>query len=234
MTEYNPPSYDQPLAAGASTADQQSSSDASAKDQAVEAAQSGKQAAGEVAQTATDAAKNVAQETTSQAKQLAGKTGEQITEQANVQKDALVGGLRSLVDQLSAMTDHADNDGIAVELAGQARDRARSAADWLDAREPNEVVDGIRTLGRDRPGAYLAGALAAGVLAGRLTRGVAAVHSDGAGSAQPSGSGAAGTGGGEHRSDVDTADAPGPGSAPQGGLYSDDTFYSRPTPGTST
>ena len=212
MTEYSPPSYDRPAAGGVSTPEQSRPAEPSAKDQAADAAQAGKQAAGDVAQTATTAAKDVAQETASQAKQLAGKTGQQVREQASVQKDALVGGLRSLVDQLSEMTDGAHSDGIAVELVSQARDRARSAAQWLDDRDPDEVVDGVRSLGRQRPGAYLTGSLVAGLLAGRLTRGVAAVHSDD-------------TSAGRHGQDTPPAtDA----------LYSDTALHSRPTPGTTT
>ncbi|WP_375489867.1 hypothetical protein [uncultured Jatrophihabitans sp.] len=236
MTEYSPPSYDRPVAGGASTPNQ-SSTQPSAKDQAADAAQAGKQAAGEVAQTATTAAKDVAQETASQAKQLAGKTGQQVREQAGVQKDALVGGLRSLVDQLTEMTDGAHTEGIAVEFAGQARDRARSAAEWLDSRDPDEVVDGVRSLGRRRPGAYLTGSLVAGLLAGRLTRGVAAVHTDDT-PAGPRSDDTTGSGG-DHR--ATTPPTPqvggrhGQGTEPKSeALYSDTALYSRPAPGTST
>lgn len=160
-------------------------SDASAKDKATDAAKAGKQAATEVAGTAADAAKDVAQETSAQAKDLVGKTRKQLSEQATVQQDSLVETLRDLANQLAGMAD-TDQDGTAVELVSKARDQTRQAADWLDQREPNEVVDGLRDLGRRRPGAFLLGSAVAGVLAGRLTRGVAAVHSDDA----PAGTGA--------------------------------------------
>ena len=153
--------------------------DASAKDKAADAAQAGKQAATEVAGTAADAAKDVAQETSAQAKDLVGKTRKQLSEQAVVQQNSLVETLRDLADQLAGMAD-TDENGTAVDLVGKARDQTRQAADWLDEREPNEVVDGLRDLGRRRPGAFLLGSAVAGVLAGRLTRGVAAAHSDAA------------------------------------------------------
>jgi hypothetical protein len=176
-----------------------SGSDASAKDKAADAAhagkqaaadtaQAGKQAAADVANTATDAAKDVAQQTTAQAKDLLGKTRTQLNEQAATQQNSLVETLRDLGDQLSGMAD-TDQDGTAVQLVTQARDHVKQAADWLDQRDPGDVVNELRELGRRRPGAFLLGSAAAGVLAGRLTRGVAAVHSDGTTETPGSGAG---------------------------------------------
>lgn len=168
--------YPQHSSASAPTGDDSTS----AKQKASEAAQTGRQAAGEVAQTASGAAKDVAHETGKQARELLGKTRQQVSEQAGEQQGAVVDNLRSIVDQLSAMTSNvdSDNEGVAVELAVQARDRARDAADWLDGREPSAVLDELRNFGRQRPGAFLLGAAVAGVVAGRLTRGVAAVHTE--------------------------------------------------------
>jgi hypothetical protein len=167
--------------------------DASAKDKAADVAQSGKQAAGEVAQTASIAAKDVAQETKRQASDLLGKTRDQLTEQVSAQQSSLVDTLRALGEQLGAMTEDVHEDGTAVDVATKARDKARGAADWLDHRDPSEVLDEIRRFGRDRPAVFLLGATLAGVAAGRLTRGVVAAHADNrpddssGGSADPSG-----------------------------------------------
>lgn len=150
---------------------------AAAKDKAVDTAQAGKQAAADVAGTAADAAKDVAQETQAQAKDLLGKTRNELNDQAAAQQNSLVSTLRDLGDQFAAMAD-TDKNGAAVQLVTDARDRTRDAADWLDKRDPGEVLDELRELGRRRPGAFLLGSAVAGVLAGRLTRGVAAVHSD--------------------------------------------------------
>jgi hypothetical protein len=52
-------------------------------------------------------------------------------------------------------------------------------AGWLEQREPGELLDEVRALARRKPGTFLLGALAAGVVAGRLTRGaVDATRSD--------------------------------------------------------
>jgi hypothetical protein len=149
-----------------------------AKDAAAGVAEHGKQAAQDVAQTGKQAAQDVAQQTKKQAGDLLGQTRTQLTEQIEAQQGALVDTLRSLADQLGSMTEHTDESGTAVDLASQARDRARSAADWLNHREPNEVLDEVRRLGRERPGAFLLGAAVAGMVAGRLTRGVVAEHTD--------------------------------------------------------
>lgn len=161
-----------------STSPAHAANDPSAKDQAKDIAQTGKQAAGEVAHTAVDAAKDVASETKDRASDLYAQTKSQLGDQVVSQKGAVVEGLRSLVDQLSAMTDDVHEGGTAVDVASKARDQARSAADWLDGHEPSQIVDELRTLGRQQPGRFLLGALVAGVVAGRLTRGVVAVHTD--------------------------------------------------------
>jgi hypothetical protein len=72
------------------------------------------------------------------------------------------------------MVSNSDQSGPATQLTSQARDRVHGAADWLDGREPGDLVDELRSLARRRPGAFLVGAALAGVVAGRLTRGVVA------------------------------------------------------------
>jgi hypothetical protein len=50
-------------------------------------------------------------------------------------------------------------------------DRARQVGARLDGREPQELLDDVRGFARRRPGTFLLGSLAAGVLVGRLLRG---------------------------------------------------------------
>lgn len=177
---YTQPTYTQPAHPQPTYAQpaESTSPEPSAKERAADVADTGKQAAGDVAQTATGAAKDVAHETRKQASDLLGKTKGQFSEQAGAQKQSLVENLRSIHEQLAAMTERADTDGAAVDAVARTRDRAKDAADWLDHREPNEIVDELRRIGRDKPGRFLAGALLAGIAAGRLTRGTVAVHTD--------------------------------------------------------
>lgn len=147
-----------------------------AKDAAADVASSGKQAAADVAATGKQAAADTLDQTKQQAGDLLGKTRDQVNEQVEVQKSSTVQTLRALGDQLASMTEHTDQDGTAVDVAARLRDRARSAADWLDHRDPNQVLDEVRQFGSERPGAFLFGAAVAGIVAGRLTRGVVDVH----------------------------------------------------------
>jgi hypothetical protein len=86
--------------------------------------------------------------------------------------------LHALADELGGMADKSDQDGPATDLARQAADRARQAAGWLADRDPGALLDEVRSLARRKPGTYLAVALGAGMLAGRLTRGLTAPTGD--------------------------------------------------------
>jgi hypothetical protein len=148
------------------------------KDKATDAAEAAKQAGAEVAQTAAEKAKDVAQETSEQARDLVGEARAQVRQQASAQHRSLVTNLRSLGDELGGITAGSQQSGVATEAASQLRDRVRGAADWLEGREPGDLIEELRSFARRRPGAFLLGAVAAGVVAGRLTRGVVAVHAD--------------------------------------------------------
>ena len=152
--------------------------DPSMKDKAADSAQAGKQAVSEVAQTATDRAADVAQEAKAQARHLVGHTQDQLRQQASTQHRNLVTNLRSLGDQLNSMADRSEESGQATDLVAEAGSRAHSLASWLDEREPGQLLDELRSFARRKPGVFVLGALAAGVVAGRLTRGVVAVHQD--------------------------------------------------------
>ena len=176
------------------TAQAGGTTDASMKDKAGAAADQSKQAASEVAQTAGERAQDVKQEVTRQARDLVGEAREQLTKQAGDQHRNLVGNLRSLSTELGSMADNSEQSGLATELVSQARERIDGAAQWLDGKQPGDIVDEVRSFARRRPGTFLVGALAAGLVAGRLTRGVVASHTDDS----SSGDGAANGAGGQH------------------------------------
>ena len=124
-----------------------------------------------VADTASDQATRVSREARVQARDLFGQAREQITEQARSTQKNAAEGLRSLAGELNEMVEGGDRQGPASDLAAAAADRLGGLADWLGRRKPGELVEEVRRLARRRPGAFLFGAAAAGVLAGRLTRG---------------------------------------------------------------
>ncbi|MBV9592992.1 MAG: hypothetical protein JO147_04240 [Actinobacteria bacterium] len=162
-----------------STVNSEGTDDPSMKDKAVQSAQVGKQAAGDLAQTATSKAQDVLDETTQQARNLVGEAREQLRGHAGDQHRNAVANLHSLADELHSMARSGQSSGVATDLVGQAADRTRGVASWLEQREPGDLVRELQQFARRRPGAFLAGALVAGVVAGRLTRGVVATHSDG-------------------------------------------------------
>lgn len=170
---------DRPLPSGGSgSSGDTGDSDPSAKEKAAQSAQAGKQAASEVASTAADKAKDVAQETKQQARNVLGQAQDQLKQQTATQHQNLVSNLHAIGDQLGSMAQNSDQSGYATDLVSQAGDRAHSAASFLESREPSELVDELRRFARQKPGLFIVGALAAGVVAGRLTRGVVAVHKD--------------------------------------------------------
>src|SRR4051794_10016249 len=61
--------------------------------------------------------------------------------------------------------------GLAADLVREVSGRATALSRHLDTREPGELLDDVRRFARQRPGTFLLGALAAGVVVGRLARG---------------------------------------------------------------
>ncbi len=145
-----------------------------AKEQAAEVADTAKQAGAQVTDTVKEQAGQVTAEAKNQAKQLLSQAQSELSEQAAGTQQRVSEGLHALADELSGMARNSEQDGVATDLARQAADRARTAAGWLADRDPGSLLDEVRTFARRKPGTYLALALGAGVLAGRLTRGLTA------------------------------------------------------------
>lgn len=146
-----------------------------------------------VAGVARDEAKKVANEAQSQVSHLLNQATSQVEDQSRTQRDRLVETLRSVGDDLDKMATQGEG-GIAADLAREGASRARSFSSMLDGREPRDLLDDVRSYARRKPGAFLLGALAAGVVAGRLTRGAKDAREGDSGTSQPVGYGtAAGT-----------------------------------------
>src|SRR5690349_15434278 len=143
-----------------------------ARDQAAAVGQSASEAGSRVTQTAADQAREVAAETARQARDLLGEAGGHARGQASAQQQKAAGQLHSMADELRNMADKGGQSGVATEVAQQAAERLHGAASWLEQREPADVLQAVRDFARRRPGMFLAGAVAAGLVAGRLTRGM--------------------------------------------------------------
>jgi hypothetical protein len=129
---------------------------------------------GQVGQTAKEQVQEVASEATDRARDLAGEARSQVRDQTDVQRERLAGTLHKLGDELGEMAGNTQSSGIATEVARQAADRVRGLGDYVEQHEPSDLLNDVRAFARRRPGTFLLGAVAAGVLAGRLTRGVKA------------------------------------------------------------
>jgi hypothetical protein len=159
---YDQPGYDQ----------SQGSTKAVAQEQAAAVGQTATDAGARVTQTATNQAKVVVSETARQARDLLGEAGGQVRDQSSVQQQKAASQLHSVADELHEMVAKGGQSGLATEVAQQAADRLHGAASWLERREPADVLQAVRDFARRRPAVFLAGAVAAGLAAGRLTRGM--------------------------------------------------------------
>ena len=151
-----------------------------AVDEAKNVGETAAQAGTQVASVATDQAKEVVQETQRQAKDLLDQGKSQVREQAISQQQKAGQSLTSLAQELRGLADGTSSGapGPARDLLQQASGMVDDFAHKLQTRDPGELLDDVRSFARRKPGLFLLGAAAAGVLAGRLTSGVKAAHSD--------------------------------------------------------
>lgn len=151
-----------------------------AVDEAKNVGDTAKQAGSQVAATASDQAKQVAHETQRQAKDLLDQGRGQVKDQVVSQQQKAGQSLSSLAQELRSLADGTSEGapGPARDLLQQGAGMVENFASKLQNREPAELLDEVRGFARRKPGLFLLGAAAAGVLAGRLTSGVKAAHTD--------------------------------------------------------
>ncbi|MEV4348458.1 hypothetical protein AB0J83_28725 [Actinoplanes sp. NPDC049596] len=152
------------------------SSGGGAKEKAKEVASQTGHAAGEAAADVKDTAKEqagrVASEAKAQVSNLASDVKGRVNEQAHTQNQKLVGSIRDTADQLDQMRgDRGDTP--AAQVVTRIADGGRQFADYLDRNGPEGVLREVQDFARRRPGAFLATALAAGFVVGRLGKSVA-------------------------------------------------------------
>lgn len=172
---------------------------ATAAQQGREVAGTAKAAGSDVAGTAQEQAANVVGETMDQARQLASSVRSTVDDQVAGQSERLTGVMRSVSSQLR----EGDTSGMVGQVLKEAGQRLQQLADHAESRGPQGLVDDLRLLARRRPGTFLLSAAAAGMLAGRLTRGLAAGGSDT--SSSGTGSQPGGTASGQPLAGVTTA-----------------------------
>lgn len=147
-----------------------------AKEQAHQVAGTTIEQASEVVGAAKEQAQAVTSEVRQQTQKLAGDAQTQLMEHATAQRDSAVQNLRSIGQELSSMADGAEGSGLGVQVVRQGGDLTTKAAEFLEQREPGQLLDELRDLARRRPGAFLLGAAFAGLVVGRAARGVKSAH----------------------------------------------------------
>jgi hypothetical protein len=170
-----PPQRGEPLPPA--SAEEQGTADV-VKSQATDLSHSSIQTGKHVADVAREQASGVAVEAGRQGRDLLHQAQGQLEEQAAQGQQRLANQLFSLSDELRSMADASDQGGMAASLASQAASRARNAGQWLDDRKPSQVADEMQSFARRRPAVFLALAVGAGLVAGRLTRGLKDANSD--------------------------------------------------------
>jgi hypothetical protein len=167
--------YDQPGSfdsEGGSTVETAKSEAANVKDTAAGAASGVKEVArGEVA--------HVADEAKYQTRNLLDQTRYELQGQVRYQQSSLASKLNGWASELGSMASKSDESGPMTDLAQQASRRVGEFSHWLDNHEPADLLDEVKRFARRRPGAFIALAAAAGVVAGRLTRGAVSRNTGG-------------------------------------------------------
>jgi hypothetical protein len=144
-----------------------------AKDQASDLGQGAVEAGKDAAGTAMEETSAVAAEAARQGRDLARQAQGELTAQASQQQKRLAGSLHALGDELASMASQSASPGVATDLVHQAAGSTRNVASWLEEREPGQLLEEVKTFARKRPGLFIALAAGAGLVAGRLTRGLA-------------------------------------------------------------
>ena len=172
MSETNPPTYGtaSPAVGAGETQD--------AKDRAADVASHAGEAARDVTREAGELAREVATEAKQRAGTLLDQAKTEVGEQASVQQERAVRGLRSFGAELGRMRMATTDPGYASELAARGSEMAGRMANWLEQRQPGDVVREVAEFARRKPGVFLAIAAGAGVAAGRLLRGATEASSE--------------------------------------------------------
>jgi hypothetical protein len=156
-----------------STQDQASPVHSSSPGQAGNVKHSTTSAASEVASTSKEQVSNVVGETVQQAKDVTGQLKEQARQQLDTQSSRAVQQVRSVSEQLT----NGDTSGWVGELLSEAGQRLQQLSGYVEQAGPQGVVDDLRRYARRSPGTFVLGAALAGLVGGRVLKGVQASQS---------------------------------------------------------
>lgn len=131
----------------------------------------GTRASKNVADTSREQVAQVAQELSDQARYLLDETKAQLQDQAQAQSERLAEALHRLGEEAQALAEgRADDAPTLRDYVRKAADKLEEIADDLESKSAEGLLEDVQTLARRRPGLYLVGAGAAGLVVGRLVR----------------------------------------------------------------
>ncbi len=149
-----------------------------AKDQAGEVKDTALEQGQQTADVAKQEAGRVVSEATTQVRDLVAQSRSELSSQAQTQQQRLASIVHGFADELGSMASASDQSGPLTDLAHTGARRGGEVAHWLENNEPSAALEQVRSFARRRPVAFLAGSLVAGVVVGRLTRGLVADAKD--------------------------------------------------------
>ncbi len=132
----------------------------------------------QVAGVAKEQVGNVTAEASGQFRDLLDQGRTELSSQASTQQQRLGALVHSLADELGTMGSSSDKGGPLADLAKQGSHRVGEIAHRIENSEPSDLLEDVRSFARRRPGVFLGVSLLAGVVAGRLTRSLAAEAKD--------------------------------------------------------
>ena len=138
------------------------------KEKARQAGSATKDGAQEVAGTVKEQGREVTREARNQVRSVAADLRGSVSGQARTQNQRVADGLRQMSDQFGEM---GPGDGSpAGQIVRRLGDGGRRAADYLEDRGPEGLLDDVQEYARRKPGTFLLIAAAAGFAIGRLGR----------------------------------------------------------------
>ena len=126
--------------------------------------------AAEVRSAASEEARAVAQDAKYHARQVAHESRESLRTEASNQAARVASTLRDIGGQLQSMAESQTGGGTAVDMGRQLADAATRVAAKLETGGVDATLADVKSFARRRPALFLAGAMAAGFVAGRLLK----------------------------------------------------------------
>jgi hypothetical protein len=133
--------------------------------------QSGAEAHGE-GEHLTDRARRKAGEMMHQAEESARDMGERARSAVDQQKDAAAGRIEGVAHALRSASDDLEHRGqpMVAEYSRQVAEGLESMANWVSRRNIDDMVGGIEDFARQRPVAFMGGAMVAGFALARFMK----------------------------------------------------------------